>query len=319
MFTEQTLHRLWPHGDSKVPGLIAGIVAAQPRVYAKYGINSDLLIAHAMAQFSHECGAGQEMTENTHYTAERAVQVWPSRFESVNDCYNKIGSFEGDPDFAGKLIDSVYGSRMGNRPGTHDGRKYIGRGLPQTTGRDGYTDLGTRMGRDFLTRPEDVNKPENALECGIADFILCGCLPFALKDDIVSVSAMLNVGHIVPASKIVGLAERKQWLAHWKDALATQVVPVPAPKPPVIHPKHATGLAAIIAAIVAALQAHEPAVIAIVIALGIGIAIALHFLWKTKAPAPQAPQPPVPETSPAPLPETPPSAPPEPPPTPPSA
>jgi predicted chitinase len=121
MLTLEIMHAMWPNGNNSIPGLVEGIVAAAPAVFAKYGLNIDLVIAHAMAQFSHECGAGNEMIENINYTAKRACQVWPSRFQSEADCFAKVGSFAGDPDFRIKLIDNVYGGRNGNRPGTHDG------------------------------------------------------------------------------------------------------------------------------------------------------------------------------------------------------
>src|SRR5436305_686297 len=82
MLTSAILHQMWPHGDAKIPGLIEGIANAAPTVFPKYGLNSDLVIAHAMAQFSHECGAGLEMTENIGYTAARACVVWPGRFHN---------------------------------------------------------------------------------------------------------------------------------------------------------------------------------------------------------------------------------------------
>jgi len=292
MFSEATLRKLWPHGDSKVPGLIKGIMNSAPKQFAGWG-NTE--IAQAMAQFSHECGAGLEMTENINYTAQRAVQVWPTRFKSVSDCYAKVGSYPGDPDFSGKLIDSVYGTRMGNRPGTHDGRTYIGRGLSQTTGREGYDKLGKATNLPLLDKPTLVNSPDYALECAVSDFVLCGCLPFAKADDVLNVTKRLNGG-------TVGLEQRKQWLANWKKALATQapyIVPAPAPTPvpiapkpvqpkpaapPVLmQPKHATGVAAIVAAIAVGIQFNSPAVIIGVIALGVGTAIGLHFLWKGKA------------------------------------
>jgi putative chitinase len=52
------LTRLWPHGDDKIPGLRAGMIASAPAVFARYGITTPLLVAHVMAQGSHECGAG---------------------------------------------------------------------------------------------------------------------------------------------------------------------------------------------------------------------------------------------------------------------
>ncbi len=154
MLTLEIMHAMWPNGNNTVPGLMEGIVAAAPAVFAKYGLNRDLVIAHAMAQFSHECGAGNEMIENINYTAKRACQVWPSRFQNEADCFARVGSFAGDPDFRIKLIDNVYGGRNGNRPGSHDGSTYIGRGLSQVTGRGNYEALGAKVGLDLVNQPD---------------------------------------------------------------------------------------------------------------------------------------------------------------------
>jgi putative chitinase len=184
-----------------------------------------------MAQGSHECGAGFEPVENIRYTAERACQVWPGRFGSAADCYRKVGSHAGDPQFPIKLIDSVYGNRMGNRPGTHDGSTFIGRGFSQTTGRDEYDRLGKMVGLDLVNHPELLIDPVHFLECGVANFILCGCLPCAKANDVLNVTRRLNGG-------TVGLSERTQWLAKWKAELgSTPVTLAPAAtKVPVILP-----------------------------------------------------------------------------------
>jgi putative chitinase len=215
MLTIEIMHAMWPNGDNKVAGLVEGIMRASAAVFAKYGLNSDLVIAHAMAQFSHECGAGTEMTENINYTAKRACEVWPSRFRDEGDCFSKIGSFVGDPNFRIKLIDNVYGGRNGNRPGTHDGSAFIGRGLSQVTGRGNYEALGAKVGLDLVNHPDLVSDPSNALECGVADFVMCGCLPFAQADDVSGVTKHLNGGFI-------GLDSRKLWLARWKTILGSQ-------------------------------------------------------------------------------------------------
>lgn len=215
MLTRALMQNMWPHGNSKVRGLVEAIAEAAPRVFPKYGLASNLLIAHAMAQFSHECGGGNDMVENINYTPRRACEVWPSRFRDEADCFAKVGSFPADPDFRIKLIDNVYGNRMGNRPGTHDGSTFIGRGLAQTTGRSGYQRVGDEVGLDLVQNPDLLIEPVNALECGVADFVLCGCLPFAEADDIEGVTKHLNGGFI-------GLSERKVWLARWKSALNAQ-------------------------------------------------------------------------------------------------
>lgn len=126
-----------------------------------------------------------------------------------------VGSFAGDPGFPIKLIDSVYGGRNGNRAGTHDGSTYIGRGLSQVTGCGNYEALGAKVGLNLVTEPDLVNALANALECAVADFVICGCLPFAQADDVSGVTLHLNGG-------FEGLNERMQWLSRWKTALGSQ-------------------------------------------------------------------------------------------------
>ena len=60
---ESTLRRLWPQGDSRVPGLLSGVTQSSEAVFATYGITTPLLAAHVMAQISHECGAGRDVVE----------------------------------------------------------------------------------------------------------------------------------------------------------------------------------------------------------------------------------------------------------------
>jgi putative chitinase len=217
MLTLEMLQRLWPHGDTKVSGLLEGIAAAAPAVFADFGLNSDLVIAHAMAQFSHECGAGLEMVENIHYSAEGAAKTWPSRFPGGAD--EVRAKFGTAPGWQVALIDSVYGGRLGNRAGTHDGSNFIGRGLSQVTGRENYQNLGTKTRLDLVNNPDLACDPANALLCGVADFIMCGCLPFAEADDVNGVTKHLNGGFI-------GLSERIAWLAKWKTALGSANPPL---------------------------------------------------------------------------------------------
>jgi len=212
------LHKLWPQGNSKISGLIEGIVANAPIVLPKYSIVTPLLLAHFMAQVSHECGAGTEVEENLNYTAARIVAVWPSRFSSVV----AAAPYAHNPQ---KLANNVYGSRMGNRPGTDDGWNFRGRGATQTTGFDGYSKLASRVGVDLISTPSMINDPARFLECGAADFVLCGCLPFAAKDDIRGTTQHLNGG-------LIGLSQREEWLRKWKVALEADHGPIPAPTAP---------------------------------------------------------------------------------------
>jgi putative chitinase len=206
----EALSRLWPSGDVKIAGLRSGIVAAAPAIFVKYQITTPLLVAHVMAQISHECGAGSEVVENLNYSAGRMMQVWPSRFPTMAGAQ----AYAGNP---GALANKVYNGRMGNVVGSDDGWNFRGRGASQTTGREGYMRLAKATGLDVVNHPELVNDPRYFLECGVADFIACGCLPFAKADDVLNVTRRLNGGTI-------GLAQRQSWLAKWKAALGSAPV-----------------------------------------------------------------------------------------------
>jgi len=209
------LVRLWPDGDRNIPGLTAGMIASAPEVFARFGIDTPLLVAHVMAQISHECGAGRDVVENLNYTAARMMQVWPSRFRTAASA----APYAHDPR---ALANKVYNGRMGNAPGSDDGWNFRGRGAAQTTGREGYARLAKATGLDLVRQPDLVNDPRYFLLCGVADFIACGCLPFARADDVVGVTRRLNGG-------TVGLAQRKAWLARWKAALGDAPIVLPSP------------------------------------------------------------------------------------------
>lgn len=212
--SEELMDRLWPHGDSKIPGLRKAIAEHSGAVFAKWGFDSDDVVAIFMGQVSLECGAGTEVEENLNYTAKRMMAVWPRRFPTLASALPYAGSPR-------KLANNVYGSRMGNRKGTDDGYNYRGRGGTQTTGHDGYEALAHVTGLDLLSEPELVNDTRYFLESAAADFVKCGCLPFARKGDIDSVTHHLNGG-------FTGLADRKAWTKRWRAAMGAQPAPAPA-------------------------------------------------------------------------------------------
>lgn len=214
MLTLSMMQTMWPQNSSGAPDtrMLEQIAKSSSAVFAKYGLDSPLLVAHAMAQFSHECGNGRAMVESTRYTPERAAQVWPRRFSSGADCLSKVACAAGDPSFPNRLLDQVYGGRNGNLPGSHDGSTYIGRGLSQVTGRGNYSLLGAKVNLPLVEQPDLVNTPEHALECGVAMFVLRGCMAGAKADDVTDVTKKINGGD-------VGLPDRMAKLDQWKNAL----------------------------------------------------------------------------------------------------
>ncbi|QYK40067.1 MAG: hypothetical protein KF887_11430 [Paracoccaceae bacterium] len=115
-------------------------------------------LAYALANVEHECGgfAIKDLTENIGYSAKRMAEVWPNRFANAAAVQARYGTAKG---WQKKAFDDIYGRRMGNRPGTDDGSRYIGRGGPQITGRDGYRQVGRRAGLDLVEAPELATLP----------------------------------------------------------------------------------------------------------------------------------------------------------------
>jgi putative chitinase len=210
MLTIEIMNKMWPHGNQHIEGLKEGIVETSQDIFDKYGLKSSLVVAHFMAQASEECGQGLEMIESLDYTSKRLLQIFPTHFTSsmaVRWAHNQ------------KMIgDIAYGGRMGNEPPpSDDGYNFRGAGLTQVTGRDEVNRLqkfltSHNVDIDILETPELIIDPKYTLECGVADWIICGCLPFAEKDDIVGETRKLNGG-------LNGLSERKRQLSAWKKVL----------------------------------------------------------------------------------------------------
>ena len=206
VLTLDVLKKLWPNGDQHVPGLLEGIVATAPTVLPKYGVTTPLAIALMFAQFSEECGAGLEMSENMNYTAVRLREVFPTHFTA-----SLAAKAAHNPEM---IADIAYGGRMGNAPPpSSDGFDFRGQGLSQITGRESYLKLSELTDLDVIAEPQLLIAPETTLECGVCDFVkLCGCLPFAEKGDVIDTTRHLNGG-------LNGLAERQRWTRLWRAAL----------------------------------------------------------------------------------------------------
>lgn len=127
----------------------AGITATRPR-FADFCAN----IEHESDGFNVN-GFVKNLTENIEaYTHQRIHEVWPNRYASAGAVRAAFGT---EPKWQYKAFDVIYGNRMGNGPAsTHDGSRYIGRGGPQWTGKDGYRKLQELTGLPALANPQIV-------------------------------------------------------------------------------------------------------------------------------------------------------------------
>lgn len=170
----------------------------------------------------------RNLTENIDYTAARMAQVWPNRFASAAAVQAKYGTVPG---WQLKAFDDIYGNRMSNRAGTSDGSRYIGRGGPQITGRDGYAEIGNRIGVDLVNDPELAVSPALQPDIAAAFWDWKGMNRFADAGDFPGCVKAWNGG-------TNGLAERQAQLARilpilqkaeWGGVTAAPVKPPPDP------------------------------------------------------------------------------------------
>ncbi len=98
---------------------------------------------------------------------------------------------------------------LGNaQPG--DGKRFMGRGLIQITGRKNYADCGAALGLDLITQPELLEKPQNAAASAAWFWVQHNLNRFADRGDFVGLTRAINGG-------TNGIADRR---ALWERAKA---------------------------------------------------------------------------------------------------
>ena len=144
-----------------------------------------------LGQVIHESAGLTQFSENLDYSAARLMQVWPSRFPTL-DC---ALLYARNPE---ALANFVYAGRMGNtEPG--DGWRFRGRGPIQLTGRNNYEFVGDLVGQDLIDLPELMEQPRYALEATIAWWE--NKIPDSMLGDPIKVTQRVNGG-------LIGLADR---------------------------------------------------------------------------------------------------------------
>ncbi|WP_315762345.1 glycosyl hydrolase [Bradyrhizobium sp. SZCCHNS2005] len=225
------------------------------------------------ANIDHECAgfALKGLTENINYTAERMAAVWPNRFKNAAAVVAKYGSAPG---WQKRAFDDIYGNRMGNRPGTHDGSTYIGRGGPQWTGRDGYAALAQRTGHPAVETPDVATNLDKQPEVCAAFWAWKNLNPKADVGDFTGLVKIWNGG-------TNGLAERKANVARIAPIVARMEGSPPTATPPAdvyaaATRKERAGVAAAAAATVTTsvgATSPQPALPKVASVVGIGFGI----------------------------------------------
>jgi putative chitinase len=126
-----------------------GVIAQIPETAAKFGITTNLRLAHFLAQCALESTNFTATVENLNYRAQRLIQVFPKYFKNVDPA-----AYANNP---AKIANRVYANRMGNGDeASGDGFKFRGRGYIQLTGKNNYTSFSQFVGEDCVASPDLV-------------------------------------------------------------------------------------------------------------------------------------------------------------------
>lgn len=171
--------------------ILAGVHAAEPDAWAavlapacqRHGIGSPARVLAFLANVLHETAGLTQLHENLNYSCEGLLATFGSaRIGSAEAAALGRKPGEAALPLARQLAiaDVVYGGswglrNLGNRPGTLDGRTYIGRGLCQLTGRANYERLAAATHRDIGTLPAWLETKEGAAEGAAAFWAWAGC------------------------------------------------------------------------------------------------------------------------------------------------
>jgi putative chitinase len=160
-----------------------------------YGINTPLRLAHFCAQIGHESGSLRWVRE-----------IWgPTPAQQRYEGRQDLGNTE---------------------PG--DGRRYMGRGLIQTTGRANYRSVTRRLrdrgAPDFEQHPEQLETPKWAAWSACDYWAMRTINAHADADDLLRVTRLVNGG-------TNGLEDRRRRLAAAKAVLLPDTTPAPIVAP----------------------------------------------------------------------------------------
>ena len=129
--------------------LPAAVIAQIPEAALKFGITTNLRLAHFLAQCALESTGFTATVENLNYSAARLLKIFPKYFRNVDP-----GAYANNP---AKIGNRVYAGRMGNgNEASGDGFKFRGRGYIQLTGKTNYTSFSGFIGEDCVANPDLV-------------------------------------------------------------------------------------------------------------------------------------------------------------------
>lgn len=194
-----------------------------------YRISSKEEVARFISQLAHESAMFSRLRESLNYTPQRLMAVFGAHRISAEDA-ERLGRKPGQPANESAIANLVYGGEWGVRhlgnTATDDGWRYRGGGFIQTTGRDNYAALTSRLrargidgAPDFTEEPERLEDETWAAWAACDFWLMRGCSAIT---DIEALTRRVNGG-------TNGLEERRALYHHLMllpDELFNAVAPV---------------------------------------------------------------------------------------------
>ena len=183
-------------------------------LFNKFNINTQLRLSHFLGQLQAESNL-KPIEENLRYSEARLLQVFGKYFNSTT-----AKQYAMHPQ---KIANRVYSNRMGNASeASGDGWKYRGRGVLMITGKNNYralTEWANKNGikANYLENPDLLLNEADSLIAALWYWTVNNINFYADKDDILSVSRIVNVGSA--NSKIIphGLKNREIYTNKFKE------------------------------------------------------------------------------------------------------
>lgn len=158
-----------PKGKSVI---IADVAKYLSEYMVEYGVDNYLRVCHFLAQATHECDGFNTLRE---YWGPTPAQ---RRYEGRKDLGNTVKG---------------------------DGKRYMGRGIFQITGRYNYRLYGNKLGIDLENNPDLAEDPKTSVLIALEYWRTKGLSAIADKDDVVLITKRINGGSN-------GLFDRRQYL-----------------------------------------------------------------------------------------------------------
>ncbi len=155
--------------------------------FLKYKINTQLRIAHFLAQLSYETLGFTALVENINYSSTRLREVFPNYFTIA-----QASAYANKPI---SIANRVYANRLGNgNEASGDGYKYRGRGLIHLTGKSNYQAYTNYSGTNIVDNPDLAARIDIALDIAGWFWNARNINQYADNDDIVGVTKKVNGG-----------------------------------------------------------------------------------------------------------------------------